>query len=78
MYEIHKNSLLNNMFTTSDKKEMKKYQFKKNGLKYAGVHLIIDIWNASDLKNLEKIKLLLVDLVKACDATLYRYKNSSV
>jgi S-adenosylmethionine decarboxylase len=39
-------------------------------IKYAGVHLIIELWNAKYLKSLPKIKQILENAVQACQATL--------
>ncbi len=52
---------------------MKKEFCSNNGyIKYAGVHLIVEIWNARYLSSLTKIKKILEDAVKACDATLLK------
>ncbi|MGH6889285.1 MAG: adenosylmethionine decarboxylase [Rhizomicrobium sp.] len=42
----------------------------KNGLTYAGSHLIIDLWEAENLANRERIERALVDAVNAAGATL--------
>lgn len=39
-------------------------------IKYAGVHLIVEIWRAKHLNNLPVIKQILKDAVEACGATL--------
>jgi len=39
-------------------------------IKYAGVHLIIEVWRAKNLTNLPKIRKILKDAVEACGATL--------
>ena len=37
---------------------------------YAGVHLVIDVWGASDLDNKEKMETAMMDCVTACGAVL--------
>ena len=51
---------------------MKKKEFcATNGyVKYAGIHLIVDLWHAKNLNSPAKIKKILTESVKACDATL--------
>jgi len=52
---------------------MKKEFCSTNGhVKYAGVHLIIELWNAENLSSLPKIKKILQDSIKACQATLLK------
>lgn len=41
-------------------------------VKYAGVHLVIELWNATNLNNLSKIKQILEDSVNAIGATLLK------
>lgn len=48
----------------------KDHFIEKNGMCYAGVHLIIDLWEAVHLDNLEIIKNALHECVAACAATL--------
>jgi S-adenosylmethionine decarboxylase len=42
----------------------------KNGLSYAGSHLIIDLWEAEGLADRERIETALIDAVNAAGATL--------
>jgi len=42
----------------------------KNGLTYAGSHLIIDLWDAEKLDDRDKIEQALIDAVHAAGATL--------
>lgn len=52
---------------------MKKEFCSTNGhVKYAGVQLVIELWNAENLSSLPKIKKILKDSVKACGATLLK------
>jgi len=46
------------------------YFIQKDGLVYAGVHLIVDVWGASDLDDKEKMRTTLMDCVTACRAVL--------
>ena len=42
----------------------------RNGLTYAGSHLIIDLWEAEGLSDRDRIETALIDAVKAAGATL--------
>ena len=46
------------------------YFVERNGLRYAGSHLIIDLWEAQHLDDLEVIELALHRAVQAAGATL--------
>ena len=46
------------------------YFVKKDGLTYAGSHLIIDMWNAINLSNRKFIENTLKKIAKACDAQI--------
>jgi S-adenosylmethionine decarboxylase len=50
--------------------ENKDHFIEKNGIKCAGTHLIIDLWEAAHLDNLEIVERALRECVKACKATL--------
>ena len=41
-------------------------------VKYAGIHLVIELWNASSLNSLPKIKEILENSVSAIGATLLK------
>jgi S-adenosylmethionine decarboxylase len=58
----------NEDWTSSD--ENKDYFKEENGLKYAGTHLILDIWNAENINDLEKVEAALTESVQAAGATL--------
>ncbi len=52
---------------------MKKEFCSTNGyVKFAGTHLIVELWNAKNLSSLPKVKKILEDAVKACGATLLK------
>lgn len=51
-------------------KDKLKYCGTNGHIQYAGVHLIIELWQAQYLDNLPKIKQILKDSVDACGATL--------
>lgn len=43
----------------------------QNGqLKYAGVHLIVELWQAKHLTDPEKIRAIFIEAINACGATL--------
>ena len=50
--------------------ENKDYFITRNGLTFAGSHLILDLWDASDLDDEAKIEQAMKDAVKAAGATL--------
>ncbi len=50
----------------------KEFCTTKEHLRYAGTHLIIEIWNGKDFSSLRKIRKILKDSVKACGATLLK------
>lgn len=43
---------------------------EQNGLRYAGTHLILDLWNAKNLDSLKRIETALRDCVETAGATL--------
>src|SRR6266513_3037810 len=50
--------------------EAKDHFVTRNGLTYAGSHLIIDLWEAEGLDDRDRIEQALIDAVKASGATL--------
>jgi len=48
----------------------KDYFCERNGLRFAGSHLIIDLWDAEGLDDLETVDRALRTCVEECDATL--------
>jgi S-adenosylmethionine decarboxylase len=50
--------------------EQKDHFITRNGLTYAGSHLIIDLWEAEGLDDRDRIETALIDAVKAAGATL--------
>lgn len=48
----------------------KDYFVEKNGLKFAGTHLIIDLWGASNLDDSEAVEAMLKEATETCGATL--------
>lgn len=48
----------------------KDYFIDRDGLKYAGTHLLIDLWGASSLDNLEIVETTLRESAEAAGATL--------
>ncbi|HAH09025.1 MAG TPA: adenosylmethionine decarboxylase [Alphaproteobacteria bacterium] len=48
----------------------KDYWITRNGLTYAGSHVILDLWGAQDLDDVEKMERAMVEAVKAAGATL--------
>ena len=50
--------------------DQKDHFITRNGLTYAGSHLIIDLWEAEGLGDRDRIETALIDAVKAAGATL--------
>ncbi len=50
--------------------EEKDYWIERDGVKYAGMHLIVDLWDAQGLEDEARIQQALLDSVKAAGATL--------
>ena len=50
--------------------EPKDHFITRNGLTFAGSHLIIDLWEAEGLDDRDRIEQALIDAVKAAGATL--------
>jgi len=49
----------------------KKEYCTNNGImKYAGSHLIVEIWGSKNVSSIPKVRKVLKDAIKACDATL--------
>lgn len=48
----------------------KDYFIVKEGIEYAGCHLLVDIWGASKLNDLHYIDLILRECINQCNATL--------
>jgi S-adenosylmethionine decarboxylase len=48
----------------------KDYFVEKNGLKFAGTHLIVDLWGASNLSDSETVETMLKEAAETCGATL--------
>ena len=48
----------------------KDYWITRNGLTYAGSHVILDLWGATDLDDVEKMERAMIDAVTAAGATL--------
>lgn len=46
------------------------HMITRDGVRYAGAHLIVDMWGGQHLDNLEYIEVMLKKCVAACGATL--------
>jgi S-adenosylmethionine decarboxylase len=55
---------------TPSNDDQKDHFINRNGLVYAGSHLIIDLWEAEGLGDRERIETALIDAVAAAGATL--------
>jgi len=50
----------------------KEYCSKGQDIKYAGIHLLIELWNGKNFSSLPEIKKILKSSIKACKATLLK------
>lgn len=50
--------------------ERKDYFVERNGMRFAGTHLIVDLWNAESLDDLAHVEATLRECVEAAGATL--------
>jgi S-adenosylmethionine decarboxylase len=50
--------------------DLTKFLVERDGVRYAGVHLMIDLWDAEGLDDLELVEATLRDCVAAAGATL--------
>ena len=55
-------------FETGDGR--KDFMIERDGKAYAGTHLIVDLYNASDIDDIAHVESALIDCVKAASATL--------
>lgn len=46
------------------------YLVRKDGLTYAGIHVLVDFWGASDMDDPECVAQALRDAAEACNATV--------
>jgi len=53
-----------------EREERKDYFIERNGTRYAGIHLIVDLWGAERLDDLAHVEAALRDAVTAAKATL--------
>ena len=63
----------NQMISTVSDEAQKDYYVEKDGVKYAGMHLIIDLWGASNLDQPELIDQTLCDGARAAGATILHH-----
>ena len=61
---MDKCSAVSNITENSD------YFITKNGIRYAGTHLILDLWGAKNLDNLDLVEQTLREAVDIAEATL--------
>ena len=63
---------------TPSNDDQKDHFITKNGLSYAGSHVIIDLWEAKGLDDRERIETALIDAVNEAGATLLHYSTDFV
>jgi len=68
--ELRTNPVVVPVPSTIPAEEPKDYWIEKNGLKYAGTHLILDLWECEGLDDRDRIEKALIDAVTAAGATL--------
>jgi S-adenosylmethionine decarboxylase len=50
----------------------KEFYSKREELKFAGTHLLVELWNGKHFSSLPKIRKILKNCVKSCRATLLK------
>ncbi|MDH5712132.1 MAG: adenosylmethionine decarboxylase [Gammaproteobacteria bacterium] len=50
--------------------EAKDHFIQRDGVEFAGTHLLLDLWGASHLDELDRMEQAMRDIVKECGATL--------
>ncbi len=50
--------------------EAKDHFIQRNGVEFAGTHLLLDLWGASHLDDLERMENAMREIVEKCGATL--------
>lgn len=50
--------------------EAKDHFIQRNGVEFAGTHLLLDLWGATHLDDIKRMEQAMRDIVKACGATL--------
>ena len=63
----------NQAISTVSPEPQKDYYVEKDGVKYAGMHLIIDLWGASNLDQPDLIDQTLCDGARAAGATILHH-----
>jgi len=53
-----------------DSEQAKDHFIQRNGVEFAGTHLLLDLWGASYLDDLQRMEQAMRDIVTACGATL--------
>lgn len=48
----------------------KDFYGRDGDIKYAGMHLLVELWRAKHLTDATKIRSILIDAIKACGATM--------
>ena len=66
-YQVEKPDMSGSQDNTLKPKD---YFIEKDGLRYAGSHLIVDMWNASGLDDEDRVQRALLSAVEAAGATL--------
>lgn len=50
--------------------EAKDHFIQRNGVEFAGMHLLLDLWDADHLDDMQRMENALREIVKVCGATL--------
>lgn len=60
--------------TFASQQEDKEYYVEKDGIRFSGVHLLVDMWGGQATDDAEKVEATLREAVEACGATLLSLK----
>ncbi len=55
---------------TKEERELKEFCGTEGGLKFAGVHLLVELWTSLYLTDINRIRDIIIKAVNACGATI--------
>jgi len=55
---------------TKEERELKEFCGTEGGLKFAGVHLLVELWTSLYLTDIKRIRDIIIKAVNACGATI--------
>ena len=62
--------MMKNLTVTKEAENIKEFCVRDGTLKYAGIHLLIELWHARHLTDSSRIREILIKSIERCGATL--------